>query len=385
MKLLYLSSSTLISDSANSVHVMRMCDCFHENGQDVTLLGYRGQGGVDETHAYYGTRSNFKIERTLIEDNNFARILLTLRRRIPFVKVGPLPSLLHAKTHVLPLVENLNPDLVLSRNLDWLWAGVPKDVAFLFEAHGLMQSFLQKYMFQEVIKRPSFKGLIVISQALKKFYLRDFPQLNSEEILVLHDAADLPEGKTYAEKKPQRPIIGYVGHLYEGRGAENIIEMAKNVPQADFHFVGGRAEDISRLSKVGVPENVTFFGHVAPSELADYYRSFDIVLAPYQKKVAISGGAGDTSAFMSPLKIFEYMAWEKLIICSDMPVLREILKDGVNSILLPADDVAAWSQNLSQLIEDKNKRQRLAAQARLDVEKDYTWRKRAGKVIEFIQ
>ena len=59
--------------------------------------------------------------------------------------------------------------------------------------------------------------------------------------------------------------------------------------------------------------------------------------------VRIAGG-GETAAWMSPLKVFGYMAAAKPILCSDLPVLREVIEDGRNGILVPPDDPAAWAR-----------------------------------------
>ena len=52
-----------------------------------------------------------------------------------------------------------------------------------------------------------------------------------------------------------------------------------------------------------------------------------------QKKITVSGNVGNISNYTSPLKVFDYMINGKLIICSDLPVLREALKNNFNSPL----------------------------------------------------
>ena len=108
---------------------------------------------------------------------------------------------------------------------------------------------------------------------------------------------------------------------------------------------------------------------------------FDAVLAPYQRKVAVVGG-GDTSAFMSPLKLFEYMSWGKPILCSDLPVLREVIEDGCNGLVLPPDDPTAWVAALHRLIDDSTERERLGNGARSDFLARHTWRRRAERVLD---
>ena len=53
----------------------------------------------------------------------------------------------------------------------------------------------------------------------------------------------------------------------------------------------------------------------------------DILLMPYSNKVTVSGNVSDTTNFMSPLKLFDYMNAGKLIISSDLRVLREIVNE----------------------------------------------------------
>jgi glycosyltransferase involved in cell wall biosynthesis len=147
--------------------------------------------------------------------------------------------------------------------------------------------------------------------------------------------------------------------------------------------VGGLKEDIEywkNYSKNLNLDNVYFYGFVPPKETLKYRNSFDILLAPYAKKVSISGSSeGDTSKFMSPLKIFEYMSHKKPIIVSDLPVLREILNEK-NSILVKSDDVQTWVNSIKKLQDLKN-RELIANQALSDFN-NYSWKKRALLVLK---
>ena len=107
------------------------------------------------------------------------------------------------------------------------------------------------------------------------------------------------------------------------------------------------------------------------------------MLAPYEKSVSVAGDAGETATFMSPLKIFEYMSWSKAILCSDLPVLREVLADGANAILIPPDNLGAWRDALARLIREPETRLGLGRAARRDFIARHTWRRRARFVLEF--
>ena len=65
MSLLYISPSVLPSKSANSVHIMRMCNAFSNLGIEVELLHRKGikNYNSDQIFDYYGVNNNkFKLK-----------------------------------------------------------------------------------------------------------------------------------------------------------------------------------------------------------------------------------------------------------------------------------------------------------------------------------
>ena len=53
----------------------------------------------------------------------------------------------------------------------------------------------------------------------------------------------------------------------------------------------------------------------------------DILLMPYSNKVTVSGNVSDTTNYMSPLKLFDYMSTGRLILSSKLDVLKEVVND----------------------------------------------------------
>jgi glycosyltransferase involved in cell wall biosynthesis len=179
-----------------------------------------------------------------------------------------------------------------------------------------------------------------------------------------------------------RPRVGYVGQLYPGKGLEIIRELAAQASWAEFHIVGGQEQTVAQLRQdPTLPSNMRFHGFVPPSEAEKLVLAFDIVLAPYQREVQIAGG-GETAAWMSPLKLFTYMAARRPIICSDLPVLREIIQHGHNGLLVAADDPKAWVTALRDLCSDSARRTQLGETAYMDFLTRHTWRERATRVLD---
>src|SRR3546814_10326815 len=61
MKIAYLSNSEIPSRAANSVHVMKMCQAFAQNGHRVTLYARKGQAHDGDVYRTYGVSNSFEI------------------------------------------------------------------------------------------------------------------------------------------------------------------------------------------------------------------------------------------------------------------------------------------------------------------------------------
>jgi glycosyltransferase involved in cell wall biosynthesis len=166
---------------------------------------------------------------------------------------------------------------------------------------------------------------------------------------------------------------------------EILNDFAKLCPWADFHIVGGWPEDIglwkARLER---NNNVFFHGHVPPSRVPGFLRIFDVLIAPYQPVVGLHGGAGDNSKWVCPLKLFDYMAAGKPIICSNLPVIQEVVSHGRNALLCAPTDVTAWAEALHLLRDNPDFGAKIGADALETFERRYSWDARALSVLDGI-
>ena len=250
----------------------------------------------------------------------------------------------------------------------------------------------QKKYLRWLTRSSRFLGMVVISESLRQAYLEQFDSLLHEpDIMAIHDGIDLERFDDMPSKQEARDelglcqerfIAGYVGHLYPGRGVEQILELAIQLPETHFLFVGGAPSDIAerkqQAENAGL-NNVEFAGFVANSELPTYYSACDTLLMPYQHEVSVSGG-GNTASYMSPMKMFEYMATGRTIIASDLPVLREVL-DESNAALCNPDDISDWRDALLRAKTDLAWSEKLAVKSLGDVEK-FTWKRRVSNILE---
>jgi glycosyltransferase involved in cell wall biosynthesis len=203
-----------------------------------------------------------------------------------------------------------------------------------------------------------------------------FPELLANKITVAHSGADaLSTEIAPVNNWPGRSDclqVGYVGHLYPGKGMEIISQLASELQGIDFHIVGGTNSDIAYWRQQCPKKNLIFHGFVDHGKLDSYFNAFDVVLAPY---------TGDNHGTRSPLKITEYMAARKAIISSDYPAFREILVDEKNCLLVSPKDSSQWVEALQRMESSPDLRAQLATQAFEDFSSRYSWRKRADTVL----
>jgi glycosyltransferase involved in cell wall biosynthesis len=160
-----------------------------------------------------------------------------------------------------------------------------------------------------------------------------------------------------------------------------LLQLANIFPQVHFLLVGGQPGDVemwkTRLEAEKIA-NVTLTGFVENRQLPLYQAACDILLMPYEKVITGSSG-GNSVAYASPMKMFEYMASKRPIISSDLPVIREVLNPS-NSVLCPPEDAPAWSQAMTSLISSEDERLSIAQQAWMDIQQ-YSWTERARKAL----
>jgi glycosyltransferase involved in cell wall biosynthesis len=253
------------------------------------------------------------------------------------------------------------------------------------------------------LKGNGAQTLVVITSALRNAVEEKYGKLlNGEKghsipLIVEPDGVDLaryqkiPNTQDARNSLPKSLLLksssflaGYTGHLYSGRGSDMILAIAVQLPNVHFLLVGGENADVNRVHQkvddLGL-KNVTLIGFIPNAEISQYQAACDVLLMPYQHKVAASSG-GDIAKYLSPMKLFEYMACGRPIISSDLPALKEILNQE-NAILLPPDDLAAWVNAINDLYTNPEEGAKLAAQAQQDVQK-YSWEARAQKIISMV-
>jgi glycosyltransferase involved in cell wall biosynthesis len=364
MNIVAIAGSTIPSDTANSLQVMKACQALAQIGHQVTLLVPGPENKSVDLKKHYGLQEDFPIEW----------ISASSRRRFTWDSVR--------RAHAL------KADLLYSWFPQSAVFGLLSKLPVIFEIHIQPTGLFGPLWHRTFANVRGRKRLVSITRALVKLLERDFHlHFPSEEIVIAPNGVDLERfaslpGPTTARRQiglRETPTVMCTGHLYAGRGAELFLSLAKSLPQAQFVWVGGRPEDIKTWKQKAESENVTFTGFIPNQELPLYQAAADILLMPYGRSIMGSSGLADSAAVASPMKMFEYMAAGRAIVSADLPVIREVLNEK-NAVFCEPDDIKDWRVKIESLLDNETRREELGNQARRDVE-GYTWIARAKRIM----
>lgn len=179
-------------------------------------------------------------------------------------------------------------------------------------------------------------------------------------------------------------IIGVVSAIWKPKGQHVILQalpkILKEAPNAHLLIVGGsRDRDtnyIFQLHKMawelGVSSQVVFTGPI--DDVRTVYDSLDLLVFPTLKETF-------------GIVLIEAMAMEVPVVASAVGGIPEVVKDGVNGLLVQPEDQEALANAVLRLIRNSDYRKDLAEKGRKSVERKFSineYNKSSGKLFRNI-
>ncbi|HKG13929.1 MAG TPA: glycosyltransferase family 4 protein [Pyrinomonadaceae bacterium] len=244
---------------------------------------------------------------------------------------------------------------------------------------------------RRMLAREAFKGVAAISDVHRRTLTGG--GLPEEKVVTAHSGVDLSQferpkaavaGLRRALGAAARPLVVYAGSLYAGKGCEQILLAAREMPGAVFVCVGGRDFEVEQLSTRAAASgltNVGLIGRVPHAEVPSYLLAADVLIAPFTEDGRDVAGKV-IIPFASPIKLFEYMAAGRAVVTSNVGAIPEFLRHEENALLVEPGSVAGLVGAVTRLLEDRALAKRLGAAARRDVQ-GYSWEARVSRVLAF--
>jgi glycosyltransferase involved in cell wall biosynthesis len=374
MKIAVITNSRIPSLTANSIQAMKVTQALMQLGHEIRMFAPRETESVsrESLAAHYGLR--FVPDLELLPS-------IKLFKRLDFVILAQNAA------------EKFGAELIYT----WLpqsavFALMRKDPVVL-EMHADVTGN-GTWWLQQFWNRLGRKLMTVTTSALRNALERSTSlQFPNESLIVAPNGVELekydglpnPSEARHQLNLPEGLTVGFTGHIYPGRGADLLFELAKQMPQVNFLWVGGTPELVefwrAKLTEAKMT-NVTMTGFVKHERIALYQTAADILLMPYSRSISASSGQ-DIAEVINPMKMFEYMASGRAIVSADLPSIREVLNEE-NAVFVEAGNwelvIGEWRLAIESLLADEARRYALGAQARRDVEQ-LTWVKREQRIL----
>ena len=294
------------------------------------------------------------------------------------------------------IIASVKPDLIYTRDLVCAYRFVRANLPVVYEVHDLESQHpgqnksarlieTLKHMDETALTKS--RGIASLTETFRQEIIARGWQ-PAARVFVIPDAYDdviyFPREKTKMRAKLNLPreakIVAYAGLTFKYRGLDVLLRAFKqwNDSSARLVLVGGRGFEVQELQELaremGLAEQVIFVKRqtARPEQgersngIADYLAAADVLVIPDTV----------TDATASPLKMFEYMAMARPIVCVDRASLREILGDA--ALYFPRGDVDAFANALERAAQ--HDAQDLGERARERV-REFTYAKRAEKIV----
>jgi glycosyltransferase involved in cell wall biosynthesis len=180
------------------------------------------------------------------------------------------------------------------------------------------------------------------------------------------------------------PVLLYIGTLADWQGLDVLIKALPRILEQQavrLQIVGrGRSRQrkllAKRIRKTGVEDHVSVHPAVSHHEVPALIAESDICIAPL--------GLNDRNVTQGacPIKVIEYMASSRPLIASNMPIVRELVREDVDALLFSPNDPDDLARQVLALLNDYDLSKRLADSATQRALTKFTWHAAQKKLVK---
>lgn len=179
------------------------------------------------------------------------------------------------------------------------------------------------------------------------------------------------------------PVLLYIGTLADWQGLEVVIKALPNLLEqqpVQLQIVGrGRSRQrkllAKQIRKLRLEDHISIQPAVPHHEIPALVAEADICLAPL--------GLNDRNVTQGacPIKVLEYMAAGRPLVASNMPIVRELVREDVDALLFSPNDPDDLARQVLALLDDIELSRRLAMSASKRALTKFTWHESQKKLV----
>ena len=232
-------------------------------------------------------------------------------------------------------------------------------------------------------KLPIFKPLLRFAirksdavTAISSYTAREISEIAPTNITIIPFGAAITvsDQKLSVPKDNRIKNILLVGRLVERKGVRYLIEavaLINKTIEANLTIVGEGSEKSNLeafVKEKALEHKVNFTGKVTQSQLEECYRKCDIFVLP-----AVTDSKGDTEGL--GVVLLEAMAYRKPVIGSELGGIPDIIKNGLNGLLVPEKDSVKLAGAILQILQKPELASRFGEAGFQYISDNFSWEK----------
>jgi glycosyltransferase involved in cell wall biosynthesis len=230
-------------------------------------------------------------------------------------------------------------------------------------------------------------GVIVTCEASRQRYLHSF-RLPPEKVQVVHPGFDIESFSHYLSRREFRRhydipdgaiLVGVIARLSPEKGHRSLLaafsRIHRDCPDARLIVVGPDAReqtaaDLMEYARaLGVHEKTIFTGEV--EDVREVMTELDLGIIPSVRSEAICRVA------------LEYMTFQIPIIATEINILPEVVRNGVNGWTVPLGDPSAFARALAEALQSESERKRRGAEGKKMVFDEFSRKRMVERTLDF--
>lgn len=338
----YVTFSSIPSSLPSSLQIIKTCESLSRYKHDVTLIKPGTGNKKLSLKKYYGLKYKVNV------------------KEFDFFKSFPvgLKFYMYCLCCFFYILNKKN-SITISRNYFICYLLILFKKKVILEVHhdinieGRVTRFIIKYL--NFLNNNNLINIVAITNSVKDLFIKKY-HVKASKIKVLPSGSSIRINRKPKFCFNKRLKIGYFGAISFSKGINTLIKLSKIDKENDYYIYGGSKLDISNLKKRNNNKNLFLKESLPYAGLPKIMMKMNILTIPYTKRVTSAGGVDDISKYTSPLKLFDYLAVGKIIIASDLKVLREVISSKNAYFIKNYENVFEWRRCI---IEAKNNRKKL--------------------------
>lgn len=341
-EIIYVTLSSIPSSLPSSLQIIKTCEGISSHKYNVTLLKPGTGNKKISISKYYNLKSRVNIKEINFF-NSFPKGLnfyLYSFCCLFFILIKGDTLTITRNYFVCFLLTLFRKNVILEIHHD-------------IKIEGRINKFIIKNL--NILNYKKIIKIVAISNSVKNLFVNKY-NVHSKKIIVLPSGSSIKISHTSKFKNNKRLKIGYFGSTSLSKGIDTFIKLSKIDSDNDYFIFGGSKEIISKMKIINNNNNLFLNDNIPYKEIPKIMLTMDILTLPYKKIVKSSGDVDDISKYTSPLKLFDYLAVGKMIIASDLKVLREVINFNNAFFVKNFENIYEWKKNI---ILAKNNRKKI--------------------------